>query len=108
MVIENMSTLLTEHSQRAMQLDDELQLSRLQTIIRPIIEAWRDPAIGSYLGDFPSFRELLAIDKYPEYFLSREAWKLDEWSKSPLDAFGQDLRNEISIRTDVSCDTFTS
>jgi len=97
-----LTSLTRRSSQRADEIDDDLRCSKLRSLLQPVLDAWHDPNLGGHLTSFASFLELLGIDKFPEYFLSKEAWKIEDWSRLPLDTVGQSLRDEVSPRNDVS------
>lgn len=70
-------------------------------MIEPILGAWQDPGLSNAVASFDSFCALLGLDRIPEYFLSSNAHRLEDWSSQPLSDEGLRLRDDINHRAEV-------
>jgi len=83
-------------------MDQQLRVSRLQTIIRPVTKAWQDPELTEALSTFSGFCRLVGMDQLPQY-LSRHNYALpQDWASAVLDDEGKLMQDDMQARTLVS------
>lgn len=70
----------------------------MQTIVRPVIEAWQDPALTEALSTFSGFCSIVGLEGLPEYLSSRNYASVQDWSDTRLDDEGKARQDEIQSR----------
>ena len=83
---------------RAPMIDEEERLSRIKSMMEVVLEPWRDPSFTNAATSFEGFCRLLNLQDLPDYFLSRKAQTLEDWSSVKLDQQGFDMRATITDR----------
>ena len=81
--------------QRASNLSHEERLARLETYVSQTVSKWNDQHFGNLLQSFDGFCNLLAFSGFQEYFTSRDAIHVEDWSALPLDGKGLELKARI-------------
>lgn len=87
---------------RASTVDQNARVSRLQTIVQPVIDEWQNPELTEALSTFPGFCRLVGLDGLPEYLSSRDYAKAQDWTNTPLDEQGKTKQTHIQARISVS------
>jgi exportin-5 len=85
---------------RAQDLDSNIRLERLRTLIMPVKEAWEGSEVSEMASDFGKFCKYLGLDHLPEYLTSRGFDRVQDWSVQELDLEGQQLQADIQRRTE--------
>ena len=84
--------------QRARKIPYNEQIDRMSEIINVLIGPWQEPSFTQAASSFEAFCRLLGLDKMPDYFLSRHAHEIEDWSSVSLDQQGLDMRQDIMNR----------
>lgn len=85
---------------RSKDLDSNIRLGRLRTMLMPIKEAWEGSEVAEMASDFGKFCQYLGLDPLLEYLSSRRFDKVQDWSSQELDLEGQQLQADIQHRTE--------
>jgi exportin-5 len=87
--------------QRTAKLSAEDRYERLDSMLRPVVEAWQDQQVGAALHDFESFLKVLHLEHFPHVFLNHGATRIGDWSAEPLNTEEFELRSKISDNIDA-------
>ena len=60
-----------------------------------------NPALESSISSFPSFCDLLGLNKVQEYLTSRRVHEIQNWAQYTLDPEGQAIQAELDERLKV-------
>ncbi|TKA66990.1 hypothetical protein B0A55_11192 [Friedmanniomyces simplex] len=87
--------------QRATGLDRESRTIRLQQMLKPVYEAWQDPALTGSAGSLQSFRESLGLGDLGDFYKAYRFDQIQDWSAQQLDEAGQARQQLIKDRSDL-------
>lgn len=94
---------MTDNADRvhAVTVDQNTREARLKVEIDQLVRSWSDPALTQSLSTFQSFCQQLGLSEFPDYFISRNAAQIEDWSQVPLNNEGLVLRDRISSAAEV-------
>ena len=81
--------------QRASKLSHQERLSRLENYVDQTVSKWNNSQFGNLLQSFDGFCTLLAFSGFQDYFSSRGALHLEDWTALPLDEEGQAFKARV-------------
>jgi exportin-5 len=82
-------------TQRATTIDDSERDKRLNSFVEPCLVKWQDSRFIESLQDFSGFCKMLGLSGFEEYFMRREAHKIEDWTEIPLDEDGRNLKAQV-------------
>lgn len=86
---------------RSSVLDQQVRVTRLQEMLRPVVSAWQDPQLTAALAEFSRFCGLVGLEAVPDYISSSRFNEAASWDKALLDQQGRDLQASINAKTSV-------
>lgn len=95
------STILFVIMHRAGSIDVAPREERMERMVQPVMEQWKDPGLTSSLLNIQTFAELLGMGGLQQYLLSHSVHKIDDWSSHPLDDEGKALQVQITNAIDT-------
>ncbi|KAI1181009.1 armadillo-type protein [Nemania sp. FL0916] len=83
---------------RSRRVDQTTKVQKLQGFLDPIRTQWQDPQLKQSLVSYPSFCQLMGLDKAQEYVLRKQMHKIQDWGSVELDEEGKALQTELEAR----------
>jgi exportin-5 len=83
---------------RATMLEPAMKVDKLRQFVTPIMDAWHDDNLKRSLASFPSFCQLIGLDKAQRYLADRNVHQIANWGGVELDAHGLALQEEMETR----------
>jgi exportin-5 len=83
---------------RAGGIDHETRMSRLQQMLRPVHASWTSPELAATVTDLQTFCASLAMGDLPDFYLTHDFHRIQDWSTHVLDAAGQARQAEIGVK----------
>lgn len=84
---------------RATAIDQQARLSRLQDMIRPVIQGWQDPDITKSLSSFADFCGMVGLGGLPDFISAGRFSTMADWSQEPLNQDGRALQADILAKS---------
>ena len=95
------SAILFVIMHRAGNVDVAPRQERMEQMVQPVIEQWKDADLTSSLSSIQAFANLLGMGGLQQYLLSHNVDKIDDWSSHPLDDEGKTLQMQITSAIDA-------
>lgn len=95
------STILFVIMHRATNIDIAPREERMEQMIQPVIEQWKDADLSDSLSSIQSFANLLGMGGLQQYLLSRSVHNINDWSSHPLDDEGKAFQMRITSAIDA-------
>lgn len=85
---------------RSTGLDGDMRFARLQQLLQPVYEAWRDPALSASASSLQSFCESLGMGDLPGFYKAYRFDQISDWSSQQLNEAGQRRQALVKERND--------
>ena len=86
---------------RASGIDDEVRLARMQQMLKPLCDAWQDPALSASQTNLHTFCEGLGMADLPEFYNAYHFDSVSDWAAQQLDEAGQARQATIKAKNDA-------
>lgn len=85
---------------RAVGLDFEVRLARLQHMLKPVYEAWYDENLSDAMLDFSTFRSRTGLGSLEQFWTEYDFARTTDWAAQELDAAGKALQADIKFKNE--------
>lgn len=86
---------------RADGIENEVRMTRLQQMLKPIFEAWSNAELNHSLHDLQSFCESLDLGNLEEFYRAYQFAEVPDWSSHQLDEAGQARQTSVKAKIDL-------